>query len=251
MKTNGRPAFFILLLFTAQLLGAQLGNPGFKGAAGVKDSLFWQPNYLILGAPDSSSFSIEITAPSSFKNKPAYYDSRVAIPKNRLFLDTRSSSYYVPRQVGDKLTHIMNRPSSNEVAPVFTAAVLAASIAIQYMNSGHMPERTATDYLVNENFFPILKALWQRAPQTAFQLYENAAIKNGRTVVILQKELSALTDLNILKIKTQEKAPSLYFPAEKKEKVKQLLSESLHNESFTSGNKQKFRMLIHIIDSLR
>jgi len=247
MRKNGRQVFLFLLLFGISFLAAQIHNPGYTGITANEDSLFWQPNYLILGAPDSSSISIEIQAPALQKTKALYYDSREVMPKNMLFLDTRTSSYYMPRQVSDKLTRIMNRPSSNEVAPVFAAAVLAASIASQYVHIGYELHTDASDYVVDEKYYPILAALWEKSPQTAYQLFKIEAIEKERTVVILQNELSELTDLNLIKVRIQEKAPNLFFPAQQMEEVEQLLSEAIHKETLLADQKQKLRALLRII----
>lgn len=251
MRPKSRSALLTLLMISAPLLCAQIRNPGFTGITETGDTLFWQPVYRIPGAPASDSLRIEMAAPSSLKNKPAFYDPRAVMPKNRLFLDTRGSSYYVPRQVGDQLAHIMNRPSSNEVAPVFAAAVLAARIASQYIDIGFELELKAADYLLDETYFPILKSLWKRFPQTVFELYQDETLKNGRTVVVLKKELARLSALNIVKVTIQEKAPRLYYPAQKKEDVKILLSEALKKERLLPEQKNKLIALIHIIDSLK
>ena len=251
MNKNGGPALFILLLFTVQLLCAQIQKSGFTGTAVAGDSLVLQPRHLILGAPASRSLGIELEAPSSFNKKAVYFNPRAQLPQNSLLLDTRGSSYYVPRQVGDQLAHIMNRPSSNEVAPVFMAAALAVSIAMQYIDMGNELKLKADDYLIDTTYFPILKALYSQSSQTAFQLYENADIKRERTVVLLQKELSTLVDLNLVKVKTQEKAPPLYFAAQEKETVYQLLSEALKREELSNEKKQKLRTFVQLVDLLR
>ncbi len=250
MSKKGCPVLFLLLVFAVHFLSAQIRNPGYTNTKTNTDSIFWQPNYLILTGPDSSSLNIEMTAPSLPKNN-AYYDPRKITPGNRLFLDTRSSSYYVPRQVGDKLNRIMNRPSSNEVAPVFAAAVLAASIASQYIKIDYELKLAAADYVLDEKYFPILAALWGQSPQTAFQLFKYDSIKKGRTAVILKKELSELANLNIIKVKLQENAPSLYFPAQNKEEVEKLISGALKKEKFLPEQKQKLQALACIIDSLQ
>ncbi len=251
MSKKGLPLLFFLLVLTVHFLNAQILNPGYTGAKINTDSIFWRPNYLILTGPASSSLNIEMTAPSLAKNKNAYYDPRKVMPKNRLFLDTRSSSYYVPQQVGDKLNRIMNRPSSNEVAPVFTAAMLAASIASQYIKIDYELKLAAADYVLDEKYFPILAELWRQSPQTAFQLFKHDSVKKDRTVVILKKELSELEDLNILKVQLQENAPRLYFPAQKIEEVEQLISGALKKDKLLAKQKQKLQALVSIIDSMQ
>jgi len=250
MSKKGCLKLFFLLVFAVHFLSAQIRNPGYTSTMANIDSIFWQPNYLILSGPDSSSLNIEMTAPSLPKSKTAYYDPRKVMPGNSLFLDTRSSSYYVPQQVGDKLNRIMNRPSSNEVVPVFAAAVLAASIASQYINIDYELKLIAADYVLDEKYFPILAALWEQSPQTAFQLFEKDSIKKERTAVILKNELSELAELNIIKMRLQENAPKLYFPAQKKEEVKKLISGDLKKEKLLAEQKQKLRALVRIIDSL-
>jgi len=245
--------FFSLLFLIISFLSshAQIKNTGYTGKIFKQDTILWKPAYLPqIYDMDSSIVAFELQAPISHRNHVGYYDPGAVMPKNILFLDTRGSSYYVPHQVNHKLAQIMNRPTANEVVPLFAVAMLAASVAMQYVDIEYKIRIQAKDYLIDEKYFSVLKVLWQKSPQTAEQLYKQNEIENKRTFSILEQDLTALTDMKLIKVVLQEKAPSLYFAAQKKQTVKILLSKSQAAENFSKTQRQKFAQLIQIIDEL-
>lgn len=245
--------FFSLLFLIISFLSsyAQIKNKGYTGKISKQDTVFWKPAYLPqIYVGDSSVVGFELQAPISQRSRVGYYDPRAVMPKNILFLDTRGSSYYVPYQVNHKLAQIMNRPTANEVVPLFAVAMLAASVAMQYVEIEHKIRILAEDYLIDEKYFPVLKVLWQKSPQTAEQIYKLKEIENKRTFSILEQELIALTDMKLIKVVLQEKAPSLYFAAQKKQTVKNLLTKGQAAGNFSKTQRQKFAQLIRIINEI-
>lgn len=179
---------------------------------------------------DSLNFSIEYKPKRPLSS---FYDPANVIPKSPLELDYRQSSYYTPRVVSDHLNHIMNRPRSDCMVSVPTLALLAASIALQYIDIEKKIEIKAVDYLVEEKYQDILLLLWTKSPQKAEDIYKSKGINDTRNFNALQDDFKKLINLKLVKIKEIEKGAPQYFAAEKKEEVIQLLNEAYLNENLS------------------
>jgi hypothetical protein len=114
-----------------------------------------------------------------------------------------------------------------------TLALLAASIALQYIDIEKKIEIKAVDYLVEEKYQDILLLLWTKSPQKAEDIYKSKGINDSRNFNALQDDFKKLINLKLVKIKEIEKGAPQYFAAEKKEEVIQLLNEAYLNENLS------------------
>jgi hypothetical protein len=196
---------------------------------------------------DSLNFSIEYKPKRPLSS---FYDPSNVIPKSPLELDYRQSSYYTPRIVSDHLNHIMNRPPPDCFVPVFPIAVLAAKIALQYIDIQKKIEIKAADYLVEEKYRDILLLLWTKSPKKAEDIYKSKEINDSRNFNALKDDLKKLINLKLLKIKEIEKGAPQYFAAEKKEEVIQLLNDAYLNENLSIDQTGLLNTLLKRIQSI-
>ncbi len=169
----------------------------------------------------------------SLKYKPkADEKSFYQLPLDPLKLDYRHHPYYTPKIVDDFINmSIMDRPPSSSFVSLPTVALLAASVALQYAAVKLKMELTAQDYLLEDKYYPILKALWLKSPQTAQALYRIDTIRNTRTMQSLQKDLEFLIDRRLLKMRKIPEGLTKYFPAQKKSDVIKLYDNSVMVDS--------------------
>ncbi len=237
-----KPFFAILLSLTASLAQpATVPRDSIQAATGIQ----W--NYApLLNQPDSLGINIELVAPNAGKGKVPFYNPGSVMPSNPLFLDNRGSSYYVPRQVNDQLTHIMNRPSADAFLPVMAVAFLTARLAMHALEIKKMVQIDTTAYLLNTQTFQILQELWKKSPQTTAQLFRHPALHATRTFTTLQAGLDSLLSAKLIKIKQQEKAPPLYFAAQKGIVVRKMLTEALLRKKWNANQLKQARQLLQL-----
>ncbi len=162
------------------------------------------------------------------------------MPRNHLFWDYRESSYYTPWYVKEKIARIMDRPMPGEVFPIFPLALIAAKIALNRLVIDKMIRIKAEDYLLSKRYWPILRAIWKKHPQTAFELYKIKEIQKGRTLETLKNDLAFLVDRRLLKPKNLDDQPTLYFPAQSRGKAIELLDKALQDDRYTLLQKKQW-----------
>lgn len=248
------PLAFILLCF--QFLFGQSGAEVPADSARTPDSnrvsiLGIKPNYLQMVpftlTGDSLHLQFNFQQRYLHKIPPDIIDLNEVMPQNRLFLDYRQSSYYTPWYVKEELAKIMDRPTPNEVWPIYTVALIAAKLALKKMEILKKISIKPQDYLIPRKYWPILKALWTKAPQTVTELYRIREIQQGRTLEILKKDLQFLVDRKLVKPKTVPKAPTEYFPAQTRGQAIELLDKALQNDRYSLMNKKRWQELRHYI----
>jgi predicted transcriptional regulator len=237
--------FFIGLLITAAASWAYPAVPVPADSSKAVTGIQWEILPLF-PRQDSLGINFELVAPSASEEKLPFYDPKNVMPANRLFLDYRGSSYYVPRQVNNQLAHIMNRPSPDAFVPVLAVAYLAAKLALQAVQIKKMVTVDTSAYLLNSKKFKILQLLWKQSPQTAAQLYRNREIQSNRTFTNLQTDLDRLLEAKLIKIKHQEKAPPLYFAAQKGTIVRKLLNEALLRNNWNTDRRNRAKQLLQL-----
>jgi len=160
-------------------------------------------------------------------------------PESILDIDYRSSSYYTPRNVQDKMDQIMNRPRSDSFMPVLAMAAFAASVAAKQLQISKLFELKAEDYFVNENEWLILEKLWEKSPQKISDLYLNSKLKENNTATELQKIIMALAGKGIIKTREESDNTILFFPAQNKKKVTEMFRQALDDETNTDELQHK------------
>lgn len=245
--------FIVFILFSIIIANAQNNDSlRIKSVDSVK-SLIWQPKIL----PDLNQFNpqdvshtLQLIVPNSNKTIQ-YYNPKNVMPKNYWEMDYRSTSYYTPRIVSDKLAHIMNRPPPDSFVSLPTIALLAASIAMQYMDIQLKIEIKATDYVINNDLQEILISLWKQSPQTAKLIYKSIEINNKRTMETLISDLQVLIDKKLVKRKIMEAAADEYFVAQDIETARQLIERDLEIEHFTDEQRQILSGLVSKLSVLQ
>lgn len=239
-----------LLLFVCNVI-AQIPNRGYDVSVLGRDSTF----SLSRAVPFTQSFDtsttlfyLRYTVPEKKINR--YYDPKSVMPQNRLFLDYRGGSYYVPRMVNNRLAQIMNRPSPDSFVPVFVVGVLAIKLALEYIHIEQKIRINPSDYDLPAELRPILIMLWIKAPQTAFEIYQDEQIRAERTLKILEQQLDILVDKKLLKVKIQEEAPTQYFAALPKEEAQELIRVYLTQENISVSQKQNLQNLLLLLGDL-
>ncbi len=158
----------------------------------------------------------------------------IPMPKltgNPLEIDTRTGSYYTPRNVQDKMDQIMNRPRRDSFVPVMAMAVFAASIAAKQLEIEKLFELSAKDYFVSDHQFSILEKLWAKAPRRIDDLYLSTDLKNETTAKELQKNITILTEKSLIKTRDAGENNILFYPAQKSEKVIDLFKSAINDPS--------------------
>lgn len=254
---NGKSAklylfFLVFCLLLIQKNFSQTTDSAKSADKNAEPVLFWTPRYLPdLFHPDTlkpeSNAGIELHNPG-LRLPAQYWDPRNAIPKNSLELDYRYSSYYTPRDVSDKITHTMNRPPADSFVPIPSLALIAASIALKYMDIQKKIEINAVDYLLPEKMYPILTALWERSPQTLQELYESHQINKDRSMELLQKDIDALEDKKLVRSKKMQLAPTQYFAAQT---LPEVITEIQQNISELSLENYKRQDLVDLLKKLQ
>ena len=160
------------------------------------------------------------------------YDPKTLMPADPLKLDYRHHPYYTPKVVDDFINmNIMNRPPSSSFVSLPTLALLAASVAVQYAAVKLKMQLSAQDYLLEDKYYPILSALWEKSPQTAEELYRLPTVHTGRSMRSLKNDLLYLIDKRLIKTRKIPEGSTKYFPAQKKEDVIRLLEQSAAADS--------------------
>lgn len=239
----------VLILLTGQLI-AQIPNRGFDTSVLAKDSTkaYKESLEILPQFPAESDFYyLHYSVPEKKINR--YYDPKAVLPKNPLFLDTRSGSYYVPRMVTNRIAQIMNRPSPDAFVPVFAVAALAAKLALEHIQIEQKIKINPQDYDLPAKLHPILRSLWAKSPQTAFQLYQQKQINNKRTLTQLQKQLDGLIEKKLIKVKSQQEAPNLYYAAQSIEQARASIRVYLSKLDPADSQEINLLAMLKILDS--
>ena len=213
-----------------------------------KDSLKRAVLFNIQHQPIKKTINDSIQISLKYKpklNEIRLYDPNTLMPSDPFKIDYRHHPYYTPRVVDDFINmNIMDRPPASSFVSLPTIALLAASVAVQYAAVKLKMEIKAEDYLLDEKYYPILNALWEKSPQTKEELYRISAIRNGRTMQSLQQDLEYLIDKRLLKMRKIPEGSTKYFPAQKKNEVKKLLENSIPADSSSSPAWKKLRKVL-------
>jgi len=184
---------------------------------------------------DSSFFSKKITKSHlNIELKPdlthrKYYDIKNVIPENPMMLDYRGSSYYTPKIVQDRLTFFMNRPPADSFVSIPTIAILAARIAMNYVDIETTMRIKAEDYLVEEKHLSILYSLWRKSPLTIREVYAQKPHSDNNTFETLSTEFNYLIEKRLIKRREMENGETLFYPAQICSEVILLLDNYLTN----------------------
>ncbi len=210
----------------------------------AQDSLktvLWKPQLFLLRHSAADSLGIRLEHPEQpLTIPPTFLNWKNIVPSNPLLLDTRESSYYTPSVVQRELAHIMNRPTSNEVWPVGLVAMLAARLALQRLQIIKKTEIEAVDYLIPRRYWPILKALFRKSPQTVFQLYALKSINQDRTLSMLKNDLQFLIEQKLVKPRYTPEKPVLYFSAQSRTQALRLIEQGLRDDRVPLSQKKQW-----------
>lgn len=229
-----------LLIIPVILYGAVADSLKQQGSDSTRT---WSPRYLPdIFNPHSSIYNDVLNLRLHVPDRQPllkYYDREKVIPKKFWELDYREHSYYTPRMVSDRMDQIMNRPPSDSFVPLPTVALIAASLALQQLEIRSKIQIDEGAYLLVESSWPVLFSLWNKAPQTARQLFEQESINQGRTFVTLQEHLNDLLQKKLIKIKIMEQGEDQYFPAQPRAEVQNLLRDLLNDAQRTESEIRK------------
>lgn len=216
-------------------------------------SLIWRPRILPelnQFNPQDVSHTLQLVIPNSNKSIQ-YYNPKNVMPKNSWEMDYRNTSYYTPRIVSDKMAQIMDRPPPDSFVSLPSIAMLAASIALQYVDIQMKIKIKVTDYLMDEEMQKILVSLWKQSPQTAEQIYKSMEINNSRTMETLIEDLQILIDKKIVKRRIMESEADKYFAAQDIMVARQLIENGLEIETLSSEQRQKLTTLAGKLSTLQ
>lgn len=210
----------LVLIYTPPLLFGQsvsIEKDSTKSDSSLTDStIFFQQDTLGL----KLQYPVDKRIPSNLFTMPKP-------PRTPLDIDMRTSSYYTPREVQDKMDQIMNRPRSDTFLPVLAMAAFAVNVAAKQLNIQKLFELKADDYLISNAELQILTKLWQKAPLTIEALYSKSDIQSEQTAKVLQDRIASLSDRGLIKTRGEGKNNILFFPAQKLDKVKELFKKAL------------------------
>lgn len=227
---------WILLFLTMTFVHAQDSTK--TPLLGIKPSWLQPTPWVLQG--DSLRLQMSYLKKKNLQIPPNVIDLHEYMPRNRLFWDYRESSYYTPWYVKEKIARIMDRPMPGEVFPIFPLALIAAKIALNRLVIDKMIAIKPEDYLLPKKYWPILRAIWKKHPQTAFDLYQIKEIQQGRTLQTLKNDLDFLVDRRLLKPKKLDNQPTLYYPAQSRGKAIVLMDKALQDDRYTLMQKKQW-----------
>lgn len=164
-------------------------------------------------------------------------------PKSPLEIDTRTGSFYTPKNVQDKMDDIMNRPRRDSFVPLLGLAAFAVSVAAKQMEAAKLFEPDADDYLLPQNELEVLEELWKKAPQKIDSLYLSTPLQANNTAAELQKTIGRLSEKNLIKTRTDGNKVVLFFPGQKLEYVKSLVHNAASDTKRSEEQVLKFLAL--------
>ncbi|HES59478.1 MAG TPA: hypothetical protein ENO18_03515, partial [Caldithrix sp.] len=147
-------------------------------------SFLWQPKILPeLNQFDPSNISqtLQLVVPEANQTLK-YYDPKNVMPKNFWEMDYRSTSYYTPRIVSDRLAQMMDRLPPDSFVPLPAVVFIAAKLALHYTDIQFKIEIKAADYIIDDSLEIILFSLLQKSPQTTKELYRLKEINQSRSM---------------------------------------------------------------------
>ena len=256
---NLKKRFVLFLLITFILFGllkesnSQITDSLQNQAADSITTFQWKPKILYdlnKFNPESVHSNLQLINPQA-KTPLQYYNPENVMPKNSWEMDYRSTSYYTPRIVSDKIAKIMHRPPPDSFVPLPAVALLAVKMASKYLDIKIKIEIKADDYIIDETLEPVLFSLWEKSPQTVAQLYKRKNIQNKRTMDVLMSDIQVLMDKKLVKIRKMQTEADKYFAAQDLATVKKLIQSALETDSLTDYQKQKLSTLSVKIKTLQ
>ena len=188
------------------------------------------------------TYPLEKQLPKDILNIPA--------PKSQLDVDTRTGSYYTPRNVQDKMDQIMNRPRRDSFVPILGLAAFAVSVALKQVEAAKLFEPKAEDYLLQEKEFLVLEKLWQKSPSKIDDLYLKTNLKEKNTVSELQKTITALSDKNLIKTRSDGNNVVLFFPAQKLDYVKKMINTATFENEKSESEINQLKSLLKQLENI-
>lgn len=239
----------VLLIFSVLIQFSLADEPAKPDSSAAKnDSLLVIPSSPLSLIPQDS-INVQFKFPSKKTTAPARIIPRPSLPANPLSIDTRSGSYYTPKNVQDKMDQIMNRPRQDSFMPVLAMAVFAAKVAAKHLEVEKLFALKAEDYLIPENQIDILEQLWQKAPKRIDELYFAGNLSQGLTAKKLQNILLDLTEKNLLKTRDAGENNILFFPAQRKADVVKMIKAALRSENITEARMTQLQNLLQHLTS--
>lgn len=174
----------------------------------------------------------------------------IRTPKSPLEVDTRTGSYYTPKIVQDKLDDIMNRPRSDSFVPLLGLAAFAVNVAVKQLEAAKLFEPKAEDYMLSDKELLVLEQLWIKAPQKIDELYLNTSLQEGNTANELQKTISKLTDINLVKTRTDGKKMVLFFPSQKLDHVKNIIRNAVNDTKRLEKETDQLKLVLNRFENI-
>ncbi len=251
-------AYVWLSFYTLVPVIGQGINPTYaeKDSPGINERLFqlgnaWRfQNSLQSVAYEAGNHPLSLSFTHSATDTQLIYDQyspSLQMPENPLLIDYRSSSYYTPREVADKMAKVMNRPPPGSLIPVFPLAAMAATLARQYVLVREKSQISGEQYGVDKASQHVLLSLWNKAPQTADQLYKHDRINKMLTRVLLQETLNDFLEKRLIKRKERTNAPTFYYPGQPLDKALEQIAAYLAAQPDTG----KHPLLEEIFSAMR
>ncbi len=214
MKQAQYMVFSVLLIFQIQTVSLNAQTTADSVRIRLKTfPLLWYPNYFLFQPTLNSKMNQKVKKKKPFSPGIKLF-RHLNVPRKNWKLDYRESSYYVPRQVNDRLAKIMDRPLPSSFMPLMALVYLAARLVTKTLRIQKKIEITAGDYLIDSQYDSLLLALWKKSPRTAEELYRLPQFSARYTLRELQQKLNWLSEQKLVKRRTREQLPTLYFAAQ-------------------------------------
>jgi predicted transcriptional regulator len=194
------------------------------------------------------SLNLHLSYP--LKNKLPQNIITIPQPAFPLEIDMRTSSYYTPREVQDKLDHIMQRPRSDTFVPIMAMAAFAVNVAAQQLEAAKLFEPEAEDYLLSDFEISILEELWLKSPLNIAELYSKPKLQESQTVFTLQNSIGLLAGKNLIKTRSVNKDEILFFTVQKAEEVVGLIKKALNSGIYKEEKEADIKQLLTRLENL-
>lgn len=237
-RVNGTKWALTLLTLLLLSLKVAAQDSTQTGLLGIKPNPLQLAPLLLKG--NSLHLQMDYPGNKSLRIPHNVIDLHEYMPSNHLFWDYRESSYYTPWYVKEKIARIMDRPMPGEVFPILPIAFIAAKLALQRLEINKLIAIKPKDYLLPKKYWPILKAIWDKHPQSAYDLYQKKEIQHDRTMEMLKNDLFFLADRKLLKPKKIPGSSTVYYPGQPRGKAILMLQKALQDDRYSIMQKKQW-----------
>lgn len=177
---------------------------------------------------------------------PPNFQFNFSMPDNPFEVDTRGSSYYVPREIHRQIELGKGRDPDTVPIPYMYAAYLAFRALDAYVLTplSQGEKQQVEDYLNAEKDFTLLRALWNSGGKSMADLYKMKEIHKSRSAMELKQALARLVINDLLAIRISGSS-EIYYPVFSRKKVIDLFDRFLADQNNNDPDQRETAIRLH------